>query len=122
LARLLESHFLWSANWFIITLGAAIPTFLNPRFSQTVLGHNLSPIAQTVLTLCLIGLLTVIAIDKLLRPNDRPKDRRWLNLFSYLQWFLLPLSSFFLSALPGLDAHTRLLLGKRLEYRVTEKI
>ena len=30
--------------------------------------------------------------------------------------------SFFLSALPGLDAHTRLMLGKRLEYRVTEKV
>jgi hypothetical protein len=30
--------------------------------------------------------------------------------------------SFFLNALPGLDAHTRMLLGKRLEYRVTEKV
>jgi hypothetical protein len=28
---------------------------------------------------------------------------------------------FFLTALPGLDSHTRLLLGKKLEYRLTEK-
>jgi len=42
--------------------------------------------------------------------------------FLYLQWFTIPVVSFFLSALPGLDAHTRLMFGKRLEYRVTEKV
>ena len=29
---------------------------------------------------------------------------------------------FFFNALPGLDAHTRLLLGRYIEYRVTEKV
>jgi len=29
---------------------------------------------------------------------------------------------FFFSALPGIDAHTRLMLGKYIEYRVTEKV
>jgi hypothetical protein len=36
-------------------------------------------------------------------------------------WFCLPATSFLTSTLPALDAQTRLMLGKRLEYRVTEK-
>jgi hypothetical protein len=122
LLRLLESHFLWSANWFLVTLGATIPTLLNPEFSQTVLGHNLPRIAQIIMTLCLSGLLSVVVVDKLLQPGKLPGLRKWLHIPSYLEWVLLPVSSFFLAALPGLDAHTRLMLGKRLEYRVTEKV
>jgi hypothetical protein len=39
-----------------------------------------------------------------------------------LEFILLPLLGFFFTALPGLDAHTRLMLGKYLEYKVTKKI
>ena len=35
---------------------------------------------------------------------------------------MLPIIGFFFSALPGLDAHTRLMLGKYIEYKVTEKV
>jgi hypothetical protein len=34
----------------------------------------------------------------------------------------MPIVGFFFGALPGLDAHTRLMLGKYLEYRITEKV
>jgi hypothetical protein len=34
----------------------------------------------------------------------------------------LPITSFFFGALPALEAQTRLLLGKRLEYRCTAKV
>jgi hypothetical protein len=34
----------------------------------------------------------------------------------------MPFATLFMSALPGLDSQTRLLLGKRLEYRVTDKV
>ena len=33
-----------------------------------------------------------------------------------------PVVGLMLSVLPALEAHTRLLLGKYLEYRVTEKV
>jgi len=39
-----------------------------------------------------------------------------------VQWYLLPVVSFFFSSLPALDAHTRILLGKKLKYKVTEKV
>lgn len=122
LLLLLEQHVFWSSNWFILTLGSTIPPIINPAFGRTVLGHNLAQLSSSILTLALVFLLVVIIIDIRTKP-PRPKDFKSWNLpFLYIQWLTLPVVSFFLAALPGLDAHTRLILGKRLEYRVTEKI
>lgn len=122
LFMLLEHHIFWPANWFILTIGSSIPPLINPAFGRTVLGHNLSQISSGILTVSAIFILVVIIIDIRTKP-PRPKDfATWRLPFLYLQWFTLPVVSFFLSALPGLDAHTRLMLGKRLEYRVTEKV
>ena len=40
---------------------------------------------------------------------------------SYAQWIGLPFVGILFSTLPALDAQTRLLTGRYLEYRVTEK-
>jgi len=119
---LLEQHIFWPSNWFLLTLGSTLPPLVNPDFARTVLGHNLARISSGILTLSTIFLIIVFIIDWRIKP-PRPKEfAMWKLPFLYLQWFTLPVISFFLSALPGLDAHTRLMLGKRLEYRVTEKV
>ncbi|HKZ34921.1 MAG TPA: glycosyltransferase family 2 protein [Patescibacteria group bacterium] len=120
--RALEGHFLWPVNWFILTLGATLPPFLNPAFKETVLGRNLPLISGNILTLCLLFLLVLIIIDMKMKPKRPASFPRKMIPLLYLQWIALPFVSFFLSALPGLDAHTRLMLGKYLEYRVTEKV
>lgn len=119
---LLEHHILWPTNWFILTIGSTVPPLINPSFGRTVLGHNLSRISSTILTLSTIFLIIVFIIDWRIKPPKPKEYPAWKLPLLYLQWLTLPVISFFLSALPGLDAHTRLLLGKRLEYRVTEKI
>lgn len=122
LISLLEHHIFWPANWFVLTIGSTIPPLVNPAFSRTILGHNLSKISSGILTLSVIFLIVIFIIDLRTKP-PRPKEfASWKVPFLYLQWFTLPIVSFFLSALPGLDAHTRLMLGKRLEYRSTEKV
>jgi cellulose synthase/poly-beta-1,6-N-acetylglucosamine synthase-like glycosyltransferase len=122
LMRLLEHHVFWPSNWFILTIGSTIPPLINPVFGRTILGHNLAQLSSGILTLSTIFILIVVIIDFRTKP-PRPKEfAAWKLPFLYLQWFTVPIVSFFLSALPGLDAHTRLMLGKRLEYRVTEKV
>jgi len=119
---ILEHHIFWPANWFILTIGSTLPPLVNPAFGRTVLGHNLAQLSSGILTLSTIFLVIVFVIDWRIKP-PKPKDyANWKLPFLYLQWFTLPIISFFLSALPGLDAHTRLMLGKRLEYRLTEKV
>ena len=119
---LLEQHILWPTNWFILTLGSTIPPLLNPSFARTVLGHNLSQISSGILTVSIIFLVAIIILDMYTKPPRPASFRAWHIPILYLQWLTLPVISFFLGALPGLDAHTRLMLGSRLEYRVTEKI
>ncbi len=117
-----ETHLFWPTSFFILTLGASIPALINPVFGRTALGHNLPRMSGFILTITTLFLIVLIIIDAKSRPK-RPEGysvaKTPLLLF---QWILLPLVSFFFSSLPALEAHTRLLLGKRLEYKVTEKI
>jgi hypothetical protein len=53
------------------------------------------------------------------KPADWPG---WKRLAIYGQYFLYPMVGLVLSVLPALEAHTRLLFGRYLEYRVTEKV
>ena len=54
--------------------------------------------------------------------GPRPAEWGWWPRFlSYAQWIGLPFVGIFFSNLPALDAQTRLLTGRYLEYRVTEK-
>lgn len=119
--KVLEDHFLWPVNWFAVTIGATLPPLLNPVFAKTVLGKSLPQTASTILTLSLVSLLATIIIDLKQRPNKN-KVSLWKKLATPFEFLLMPVVGFFFSALPGLDAHTRLMMGKYIEYKVTEKV
>jgi hypothetical protein len=120
--KVIEDHFLWPVNWFAITVSAILPPLLNETFSRTILGKTLPQVTSTLLTLSLVSLIAIFIIDAANRP---PRPNKW-NPLSYilqpLEFLLLPIVGFFFSALPGIDAHTRLMLGKYIEYKVTEKV
>ncbi|NMB56755.1 hypothetical protein GYA19_02340 [Candidatus Beckwithbacteria bacterium] len=119
--KVLEDHFLWPVNWFAITIGATLPPLLNPEFARTVLGKSLPQTSSTILTISLLSLIVTIFIDYKQRP-DKKNVALWKKIITPFEFFLLPVVGFFFSALPGIDAHTRLMLGKYLEYRTTEKV
>lgn len=121
LIQVVWAHFLWPVNWFLITLGLTIPVLLNPAFGRTVLGYTVPKLSSFILTISLVSLVVMLVIDNIQKP-PRPKDvRLWRQLITPFEFILMPIAGFFFSALPGLDAHTRLMLGKYIEYRVTEK-
>jgi cellulose synthase/poly-beta-1,6-N-acetylglucosamine synthase-like glycosyltransferase len=119
--NVLLDHFLWPVNWFIITIAANIMPFVNPVFARTTLGYNLPRLAGFILTLCLAATFAMIFIDYKQRATHHKTSRK-RQLFFPLEFLLLPVVGFFLSALPALISHTQLMLGKRLEYKVTEKL
>lgn len=51
LLTVLENHLLWSALFFLLTLGATVPPLVNPAFRKTVLGYMLPGMARLILTL-----------------------------------------------------------------------
>ncbi len=121
LSNILPDHFLWPVNWFIITIAANIMPFVNPAFSRTTLGYNLPRLAGFILTFCLFATFIMIIIDYRNRPKHVSSSKTRQFLFP-LEFVVLPIVGFFLSALPALISHTQLMLGKRLEYKVTEKL
>lgn len=121
LYNVLLDHFLWPVSWFIITIAANILPFINPVFTRTTLGYNLPKLAGIILTICLFALLAMIIID--FRNRPRSKSISGIREFLFpLEFVMLPVVGFFLSTLPALISHTQLMLGKRMEYKVTEKL
>ena len=107
---------------FLITLGLTIPTLLNPAFGRTALGYTVPKLSSYTLTVTLIFLVILLIIDSSHKP-PRPKNfPLWRAILTPFEFILMPVAGFFFGALPGLDAHTRLMLGKYLEYKVTEKV
>ena len=118
--KVVEDHYMWPVNWFIITIAANLPPLLNPTFSRTVMGKTLPQVSSAILTLALVSLAVMIFIDFKARPKVEGLPW-WRKMLSPFEFVLLPVVGFFFTALPGLDAHTRLMMGRYLEYRVTEK-
>lgn len=119
---LAETHLFWPISFFILTVSAIIPPLINPIFKRTVLGFILPKLASAILTLTTLAIIVYIYLDIKLRKKFKQKTKL-INLpILIIQWYMLPLVSFVLSSLPALDAHTRLILGKKLKYKVTEKV
>ncbi len=119
---LIETHLLWPVSFFILTISASIPPLINPIFKRTVLGFLLPKLSSLILTLSSLLLILYIYLDIKIRQKTKI-NVNLLNIpFLFIQWYLLPIISFFFSSLPALDAHTRILLGKKLKYKVTEKV
>jgi cellulose synthase/poly-beta-1,6-N-acetylglucosamine synthase-like glycosyltransferase len=118
----IQSHFLWPVHWFAITIGIQLPALLNPRFARTALGHTVPRLSSIILTMALAFLLVMLVLDKIYRPKKPAEVPTWKALLGPLEFLLMPFVGFFFSALPGIDAHTRLMLGKYIQYKVTEKV
>ena len=119
---LAEAHLLWPVSFFILTISASIPPLINPYFKQTVLGFLLPKLSALILTSSSLLLILYVYLDHKLRLRVDQKTKISAVPFLFIQWYLLPLVSFFFSSLPALEAHTRLLFGKKIKYKVTEKV
>ncbi|MCA9382817.1 hypothetical protein KC909_00465 [Candidatus Dojkabacteria bacterium] len=123
-AHVLFDHIIGITMTIVIVIGGNIPLLINQQFAGTVLGDNLPRVSSYMIRLTVYFLIALIMIDSfLLRPKnpDAKKDTVIRKLFRALEWFVLPYAGFLLVILPGIEAHTRLLFGKYLEYYLTKK-
>ncbi len=114
-------HINWAIAPFVIIFGSNLPLLLNPAFAETTLGQNLPVYASWLLTGAFCCLAILMHVEERLAP---PRPASWgvaRNVVSRLQWLLLPVVGLIFSNLPALDAQTRLMTGRYLEYKVTPK-
>lgn len=123
--RLIEGHYSWATTSIILAVFPWLPKVLNPGFDELVIAHTFSPIYGRILTSSILGMVITLTISMLLLP-PRPKSKKIRSFWSiFFEWItapiILPFSNIFFSSVPAIDSQTRLLLGKYLGFRVTEK-
>jgi len=126
LADLWLDHINWAIAPFVMIFGSNLPLFISSqfgagRFAQSTLGQNLPIYASGLLTLAFCSLLVLVYVEDRICPPRPATWGLWKRAASRIQWILLPLVGLVFSNLPALDAQTRLMTGRYLEYRVTEK-
>ncbi len=98
------------------------PLFFGGRvFHETVLSYNLPIVVRNLLVLAMFGLVISSLISLTLIPKRPENKSRLQYVVMALQWVLVPITMIVFSAIPGLDAQTRLMLGKYMGFWVTPK-
>ena len=117
----LRKSFEWAIAPFILLFGLSFPILVNPEFARSILAYSLPNILSKLLTISTVLMIAVFYLEAVFAP---PKPTEWSFLrkgFSFLSWITFPFISIVFSAIPALDAQTRLLIGKPIQYIPTEK-
>jgi hypothetical protein len=116
----IESVFFWATGPIILLFAGITPNLVNKDFGYSILSHNLPYIISNLLNVAAIGILVCLVITTLIIPFHKQKKLS-KKIALFVQWIFVPIVSVFLSALPAIDAQTRLMLNKRLDFQVTDK-
>ena len=117
---LLEGHYMWATAPLIIAMASPIPRVLNETFSHSVTAYNLGMIFYIFFKVALVGIFVSLLVSMIMLPKH---PNGWKGRFSAIfMWVLLPFVTVIFGAIPAIDAQTRLMLGKRLDFNVTKKV
>lgn len=118
----MEGYWSMVTNPIMLFILGWAPIFFGGReFHETVLSYNLPIVVRNMLILAMFGLVISSIISLTLIPKRPEGKNRFVYIVMALQWILVPITMIVFSAIPGLDAQTRLMLGKYMGFWVTPK-
>lgn len=118
----LERTWSLSTNPILIFLLSWLPLIIGgPRFNGTILSYNLPIVTRNLMILAMCGLVFSAIISMSFLPKKPAGHSAWRFIFMVLQWIFIPITITLFGALPGLDAQTRLMLGRYMGFWVTPK-
>lgn len=115
------SDFKWGTQALFVTFAGLLIPLVNPHYTESVVAYNLPVISSYIMTAAFIGIFSTIYVHEKIAP---PRPKEWSLLkktWSYMQWILLPIVMVTITAIPVIDAQTRLMLGKYMDFKVTTK-
>lgn len=117
-----EGDYNWATASIIISTLGYLPLYLGgAQFNQSVIALNLPLMTKIIMTIATSWLIISVYLNMMLLPPRPPGVSAWRLVTMYLQWFLVPIISIVFGSLPGIDAQTRLMLGRYMEFWVTPK-
>ncbi|MBI4239878.1 glycosyltransferase family 2 protein [Candidatus Uhrbacteria bacterium] len=118
----LEGMYTWAtAPILILVLGRLPLLFASGDVQSLVIVQSAPRILEILLNLSMLGIFVIGFLSFFLlppQPRLHPTHRR---LTMVLQWLLLPITIILFSALPAIEAQTRLMIGRYLGFAVTDK-
>jgi hypothetical protein len=120
--NLFLNHLNWIFLPVLLLFGFSVPIWVSTDFSLTDLGQTLWAISGVLLGITFSTVVFFLYVEIRMLPPMPPDWPRAKRALVYVQYFMYPMVGIVLSVLPALEAHTRLLFGRYLEYRVTEKV
>ena len=122
LFQYVEGNFNWATASIMISLLGWLPLFIGgDDFYSSVVAFNLPFVTKVLMNIALFFLIFSVYINMILLPPRPAKYGVWRSIMMYLQWFLVPIASILFGSLPAVEAQTRLMFGKYLEFWVTPK-
>lgn len=120
----LQGEGYWSlvTNPIMLFILGWAPIFLGTReFHETVLSYELPIMVRNLLIVAMGGLVVSSIISLSLTPPRPDGHSRFRYIVMTLQWIMVPMTMIVFSAIPGLDAQTRLMFGRYMGFWVTPK-
>lgn len=120
---LLESHITWAVWAIIIILIGPLPIIAGGAFfKQMTIGYNLPKVTGLLFNFTLLTSMAWIILSRTILP-PRPKGVSWTkSVLMVLEWVIVPFIVLVLGSTPPLDAQTRLMFAKYMEFNPTEKL
>ncbi len=120
--KLLDSFISWATWPFLLLFGSWLPAFFASReFSSSTVYYTAPRIRGTMFGLASVGIIVCMIISLLILPKKKGRYSLLTTIKHICEWLFIPVILLFLSALPALDAQTRLMFGKYMEFGVTNK-
>lgn len=115
------SHLSWASSSLLLAT-AWVPLLFNKPFMDSVIAHNVTRYSSKLAIIAWIGVFFSVWTYIALLPKKPAKYSHFRYVGIITQWIFTPPVAIILSSIPSVDAQTRLMLGKYLEFFITPKI
>lgn len=115
------THVSWASSSLLLAT-AWVPLLFNEPFMDSVIAHNVTRYSSNLALVAWVGVFFSVWTYMALLPRKPEKYSRFRYIGMLTQWIFTPPVAIILSSIPSVDAQTRLMMGKYLEFIVTTKV
>jgi hypothetical protein len=120
--RLLDKSTSWATYSFLLAVISWLPlVFASRQFSTTTVYYIAPRIRSTVFLLAFSGIAACMLMSFMMLPPEKTRYPLFRRILRTGEWLFIPFVILILSSLPALDAQTRLIFGRYMEFWVTDK-
>ncbi len=119
-----EGVYSWATAPIIMFIAGRLPLMITDINKDNSIVIQQAPlILSFIMTLALWGIIVIAILSTLILPPRPMKGMNKVIQYGVMvaQWALFPITMIIFGAFPAIDAQTRLMIGKYLDFWVTEK-